>query len=102
MLTAAVAVLLADVARAQGLVGTLIGTVKDEQGVVAAGARVTVSSPALIGGPQTLVTGDEGHCVSWPFPPASTRSPLSSTDSRLTRKWICASGQAALSSEARP
>ena len=37
-------------ARAQGLTGALIGTVKDAQGGVLASAVVRVSSPALIGG----------------------------------------------------
>ena len=46
---------------AQGLTGTLIGTVKDEQGGVLAGAAVRVSSPALIGGVLTLSTDDRGR-----------------------------------------
>jgi hypothetical protein len=46
---------------AQGLTGTLIGTVKDEQGGVLAGARVRLSSPALIGGPRTLPTNENGQ-----------------------------------------
>ena len=38
------------VADAQGLTGALIGTVKDNQGGVLAGAAVRLRSPALIGG----------------------------------------------------
>ena len=37
-------VMLPDVSVAQGLTGALIGTVKDEQGGMLAGARVTISS----------------------------------------------------------
>ncbi len=46
---------------AQGLTGALGATVKDEQGGVLPGARVTLSSPALIGGPLTATTNDRGH-----------------------------------------
>ena len=49
------------VAGAQGLTGALGATVKDEQGGVLPGARVTLSSPALIGGPLTATTNDRGH-----------------------------------------
>ena len=48
-------------AGAQGLTGALGATVKDEQGGVLPGARVTLSSPALIGGPLTATTNDRGH-----------------------------------------
>jgi hypothetical protein len=54
-------VLLPDMTVAQGLTGTLIGTVKDEQGGVLAGASVRVSSPALIGGPVTASTDERGR-----------------------------------------
>jgi hypothetical protein len=57
-------------AYSQGLAGTLIGTVKDEQGGVLAGARVTISSPALIGGPQTLLTSETGQLRFPSLPPA--------------------------------
>ena len=46
---------------AQGLTGALGATVKDEQDSVLPGARVTLSSPALIGGPHTATTNDRGH-----------------------------------------
>ncbi len=58
--------LLPDMTVAQGLTGTLIGTVKDEQGGVLAGASVRVSSPALIGGPVIASTDDEDVCA-FPF-----------------------------------
>ena len=60
-LAAAIVSLLPASTGAQGLTGALIGTVKDEQGGALAGARVTISSPALIGGRVTLVTSDRGH-----------------------------------------
>ena len=41
----------------QGLTGTVIGTVRDEQGGVLAGARVTLSLPALVGDPIVLREG---------------------------------------------
>jgi hypothetical protein len=49
---AAVVIFHTGVASAQGLMGTLIGTVKDEQGGVLTGALVSVSSPALIAVPR--------------------------------------------------
>jgi hypothetical protein len=53
----------------QGLTGTLIGTVKDEQGGVVPGAIVTVSSPALIGGPQTVAAKEDGQVRFQALPP---------------------------------
>lgn len=53
--------LLPDIALAQGLTGTLIGTVRDEQGGVLAGASVRLSSPALIGGAMTMRTDERGR-----------------------------------------
>ena len=41
----------------QGLTGTVIGTVRDEQGGVLAGAHVTLSLPALVGDPIALREG---------------------------------------------
>src|SRR5437879_2488599 len=52
-LAAAACVLLPHLTAAQGLTGTLIGTVKDDQGGVLPGAVVRVSSAALIGGLAT-------------------------------------------------
>ena len=46
----------------QGLTGTLIGTVKDQQGGALPGAQVILSSPALIGGAANLVTNERGSC----------------------------------------
>jgi hypothetical protein len=57
---AAATAALSQTVETQGLTGTLIGTVTDGQGGVLAGARVTVSSPAMIGGDQTLVANDKG------------------------------------------
>ena len=61
LLVAAACLLLPPMAAAQGLTGALIGTVKDAQGGVLSGAVVRMSSPALIGGPQTLTTDAKGE-----------------------------------------
>jgi len=45
----------------QGLTGTLIGSVKDEQGAAIPGGQMRVSSPALIGGPRDVTTDDAGR-----------------------------------------
>ena len=47
-------------AAAQGLTGALIGTVKDAQGAIVSGAVISLSSPAMIGGPVTTTTQREG------------------------------------------
>src|SRR5215467_6671751 len=57
----AASALLSQVAAAQSLTGALIGTVKDEQGAVIPGALVRATSPALIGGPTTMITDETGH-----------------------------------------
>ena len=69
VLAVAACLLLPGIATAQGLMGALIGTVKDEQGGVLAGARVRISSPALIGGPETLLTSDKGQLRFPSLPP---------------------------------
>jgi hypothetical protein len=56
-------------AAAQGLTGALIGTVRDAQGGVLPGAVVRVSSPALIGGPETLITNEKGQLRFPALPP---------------------------------
>jgi hypothetical protein len=61
--------LLSGVAAAQGLTGALIGTVKDDQGGVLAGAAVRLDSPALIGGPVTLTTNEKGQLRFPALPP---------------------------------
>jgi hypothetical protein len=55
----------------QGLTGTLIGTVKDEQGGILPGALVQVSSRALIGGPATMPTNEKGQLRFQVLPPGS-------------------------------
>jgi len=50
--------------RAQGLTGELVGTVRDPQGGVLAGAVVRITSPALFGGERRTVSSDSGH---WRF-----------------------------------
>ena len=59
---------LPQIAAAQGLTGALIGTVKDAQGGVISGAVARISSPALIGGPQTITT-DKGELRFPALPP---------------------------------
>ncbi|HYN06225.1 MAG TPA: carboxypeptidase regulatory-like domain-containing protein [Vicinamibacterales bacterium] len=56
----AVLVLVPRLTSGQGLTGTLIGTVKDEQGHPIAGAKVNISSVALIGGPASQPTNEKG------------------------------------------
>src|SRR5687767_10964567 len=68
-LLAAACVLQPHLAPAQGLTGALIGTVKDAQGGVLAGAIVRVSSPSLIGGPATLSTNEKGQLRFLALPP---------------------------------
>jgi hypothetical protein len=53
----------------QGLTGTLIGTVRDEQGGVLPGTQVTLTSPALIGGPANSVTNERGQLRFQALPP---------------------------------
>ena len=59
------------IATAQGLTGALIGTVTDERDGVLAGARVTITSPALIGGRETQLTTDKGHLRFPSLPPGT-------------------------------
>jgi Carboxypeptidase regulatory-like domain/TonB dependent receptor-like, beta-barrel len=56
---------------AQGLSGTLIGTVKDMDGGVLPGASVRISSTALIGGPATFVTNEKGQLRFLALPPGT-------------------------------
>jgi hypothetical protein len=57
--------LLPRITDAQMLTGALVGTVKDEQGGVLRGARATLTSPALIGGPVVVTANERGQ---WRFP----------------------------------
>ena len=54
---------------AQGLTGALIGTIKDSQGAVLPGAVVRVSSPAMLGGVETVTTNDRGQLRFPALPP---------------------------------
>jgi Carboxypeptidase regulatory-like domain/TonB dependent receptor-like, beta-barrel/TonB-dependent Receptor Plug Domain len=69
LLVVAAAVLLPRIASTQGLTGALIGTVKDVQSGVLPGAVVSVSSPALIGGPSTVTTNEKGQLRFAALPP---------------------------------
>ena len=61
LVSLSVGCLLPRLAAGQGQTGTLVGTVRDEQGAAVQGATVRLSSPALIGGPALLVTNDKGQ-----------------------------------------
>ena len=61
VILAAACVLSSQVAAAQTLTGTLIGTVKDEQNATIPGGQVRITSPALIGGPRTMLTSEGGQ-----------------------------------------
>jgi hypothetical protein len=56
-------------AAGQGLTGSLIGRVRDEHGAVIQGATVRLSSPALMGGPATLITNENGQLRFPVLPP---------------------------------
>jgi hypothetical protein len=68
-LLAAACLLQPHLAPAQELTGAIIGTVKDAEGGVLPGAVVRVSSPALIGGPATLITNEKGQLRFLALPP---------------------------------
>jgi len=51
--------------------GTLSGVVKDAQGAVLPGVTVTASSPSLLGGARTAVTGETGAYQLTAIPPGS-------------------------------
>lgn len=57
--------------KAQVLPGTIIGVVRDGSGAVLPGATITVTSPALPGGPVTVVTGTQGEYRVTGLPPGS-------------------------------
>ena len=67
----AICVMMLRTGAAQGLTGTLIGTVKDAQGGRSCGASVRVSSPALIGGAIASTTNDKGQLRFPVLPPGS-------------------------------
>lgn len=56
-------------ARGQGLMGALVGTVKDPSGALIPGALVRITSPALIGGARETTTSDRGVWRLLALPP---------------------------------
>jgi hypothetical protein len=56
-------------AGAQVLPGNMIGVVRDESGAMLPGATVTLTSPALPGGPETTVTSTQGEYRFTALPP---------------------------------
>jgi Carboxypeptidase regulatory-like domain len=73
LIIAGLCLLLPRTAWSQGLTGTLIGTVKDEQGGVLPGALATIESPALIGGPASVTANDGGQIRFQALPPGEYR-----------------------------
>ena len=63
--------LVPEIAVAQGLTGTLVGTVSDAAGGVISGAAVRISSPALIGGELMMKTDERGQLRFPSVPPGS-------------------------------
>jgi hypothetical protein len=58
---AGVVALLASSATAQTLGSGIVGTVKDESGAVVPGVSIELSSPALMGGTQTIYSDTQGQ-----------------------------------------
>ena len=56
---------------AQGLTGSLVGTVQDANGGVIPGALVRVISPALIGGARQTLSSDRGQWRIQILPPGA-------------------------------
>ena len=63
--------ILTSTATAQSLTGALVGTVRDAQGSLVPGARVRVSSPALLRDELTTTTNDNGQLRFPALPPGS-------------------------------
>jgi hypothetical protein len=70
----------------QTLTGTLIGTVKDEQGGVLTGAVATVSSRELGAGPLTMVTNEKGQLRFQVLPPGTYALEISMSGFRSYRE----------------
>src|SRR5262245_29833231 len=73
MLAIAACMLLAQLAAAQGLTGTLFVTVQDEQRAAVPDAAVRVTSPALIGGSRDVRTSETGRLWLPDLPPGLYR-----------------------------
>src|SRR6185295_17962658 len=67
----AACVLLPQVTVAQGLTGALVGSVKDGEGGVLAGATLRITSPALIGRELRTTTNEKGQLRFAALPPGS-------------------------------
>ena len=69
LVVAVAAIACSRIASAQGLTGALVGTVRDAQGGALRGAVVRLSSPAVIGGAQTITTNQKGQMWFRALPP---------------------------------
>src|SRR5262245_540592 len=56
---------------AQSETGSITGAIADASGAVIPGVTVTLTSPALIGGPRTTVTTDLGNYRFMALPPGT-------------------------------
>lgn len=63
--------LITSAAHAQRLTGTIRGTISDDTGAPLPGATVTITSEALIGGPQVITTDEDGHYRFPGLPPGA-------------------------------
>jgi len=84
---------------AQVLTGNIIGVVRDESRAILPGVTVTVSSPALPGGPATTVTNPKASTGSPVFRPVSTNSRSRWPASRPIRRPIYGPAPAEQSSD---
>ncbi len=73
LVAAACLVLTAGLLQAQRLTGRIVGNVTDEQGAALPGVTVEISSPALLGGPRSQLTTDEGFYRFPNLPPGTYR-----------------------------
>jgi hypothetical protein len=86
------------VAPAQVTTGNIIGTVHDQSGAVLPGVSVTLTSPALPGGPRSVVTDERGeyrftglqpsmYSLTVELPRAQPNASSHSRSRRLPKRW---------------
>ena len=89
--TLAFLLLLPPYAAAQGLTGSLVGTVQDANGGVIPGALVRVISPALIGGARQTLSSDRGQWRIHILPPGAYVVTVESAPRFISAKTASAS-----------